>query len=218
MKAKEIVIWSGLIIILIGGLWLLINAVNSSPSPLTTPAEIKNLPPVSATDFIRGNINAKVTLVEYADFQCPACSVIYSTIKELEGNFKDDLRVIFRFFPLTNSHQNSMISSSAAYAAGLQGKFWEMHDLLFENQTTWSNIDARDTFIGYAKTLGLNLDKFKTDLDSNSTKQIILKEENDGIAIGINSTPTFFVNGNYIQTPQSYDDFKKVIQDEINKK
>ena len=217
MKAKEVGIWLVVIAILIGGLWLLIGLVNNSPSPLA-PVEVKSPPSISKDDFIRGNPNAKVTLLEYADFQCPACATLYFVVKKLEGDFKTDLRVVFRFFPLVNTHQNSMISAQVVYAAGLQGKFWEMHDLIFENQNSWANISPRDTFIGYAKTLGLNLDKFKADLDANSTKQFITNNENKGIEIGINSTPSFFINGTYIQTPGTYDDFKKLIQDEINKK
>ena len=108
-----------------------------------------------------------------------------------------------------------MLSAQAAYAASLQGKFWEMHDLLFENQNDWSDREARDIFIGYAKDLKLGMDKFAKDLDANSTKQFISKSANEAISIGINFTPSFFINGKFIQSPADYEAFKKVIQDEI---
>ena len=221
MKLKEIGIWITLIVILIGGLWLLIAAVNNSPSP--SVSSVIKIPEVSKNDFIResksASGSAKVTLVEYADFQCSACSLIYPVIKMLEEDFKNDLRVVYRFFPLTNTHLNSMISSQAAYAASLQDKFWEMHDLLYENQNNWNNsAQAKDIFIGYAKKLDLNLNKFKSDMDNSSTKKFITDEENKAIALEINSTPTFFVNGQHIQNPASYEEFKNIIQDEINKK
>ncbi len=234
MKTKEIGIWIGLIVVLIGGLWLLVTAVNTSPS-FSTSSAIK-IPEVSKNDFIRtaksasGSARlpasersdggqAKVTLVEYADFQCPACGSFYFLIKRLEEDFKNDLRVVFRLFPLIDTHQNSMISSQAAYAASLQGKFWKMHDMLYENQDSWSNsTQAKDIFTGYAKKLSLDLNKFKSDMNNSSTKKFITNEENKAITLGINSTPTFFVNEGLIQNPTGYEGFKKIIQDEIDKK
>ena len=194
--------------------------INAANAPLTPPppAEIQNVPPVSKTDFIRGNPNAKITLIEYADFQCPACAAMHSTIKQLEGDFKDNLRLIYRFFPLTNAHQNAMISAQAAYAASLQGKFWEMHDIIYENQDGWSDSTQPKTiFTDYAKKIGLNLNKFNSDIDSDSTKKFVTDEQNKGLDLGINGTPTLFLNGKEIQNPATYEDFKKLIQDEINK-
>lgn len=194
--------------------------INAANAPLTPPppAEIQNVPPVSKTDFIRGNPNAKITLIEYADFQCPACAAMHSTIKQLEGNFKDNLRLIYRFFPLTDAHQNAMISAQAAYAASLQGKFWEMHDIIYENQDSWSDSTQPKTiFTDYAKKIGLNLNKFNSDIDSDSTKKFVSDEQNKGLDLGISGTPTLFLNGKQIQNPTSYEEFKKLVQDEINK-
>jgi|SRR3990170_975891 len=213
MKVKELGIWAAIIAVLIGGMWLLINAVNSSPS-VSTPLSIK-IPEVSNQDIAIGSPSARVTLVEYSDFQCPACKTYAPLVTKLSADFNKDLRMIYRFFPLTNIHQNAMLSAQAAYAASLQGKFWEMHDLLFENQNDWSDREARDIFIGYAKDLKLGMDKFAKDLDANSTKQFISKSANEAISIGINFTPSFFINGKFIQSPADYEAFKKVIQDEI---
>lgn len=221
MKFKDIATWVGVIAILIGGLLLLINFVNSSSSP-SAPVEVPNLPPVSKDDFVRvgpqASQSARVTLIEYSDFQCPACGYAYSLVKDLEKNFPKDLRVVYRFFPLIQTHQNALISSEAAYAAGLQNKFWEMHDMLFENQESWSNNPKpQDIFLGYAEKLGLNIEKFKADMNSESTIEFIKSSENKAISLGINSTPTFFVNGKMIQNPRTYEEFRRVIQDALTK-
>lgn len=200
----------------------MVSAVNNSPSP-SAPVEMTNLPPVSKDDFIKGpadktsSDSAKVTLIEYGDFQCPACGAYFPLVKQISEEFNKDLRLVHRFFPLTNVHKNAMIAAQTAYAAGLQGKFWEMHDKLYENQSSWSDTNPRETFIGYAKDLKLDLDKFKKDLDADSTKQFINQSVNSAISIGVNSTPTFFVNKMKIKNPAGYEEFKKIIQDEINK-
>ena len=208
---------------LIGGLWFLITAVNNSPSP-SAPIQMVNLPPLSKDDFVKGpgsdktgSESARVTLIEYGDFQCPACAAYFPLVKQISEEFNKDLRIVHRFFPLTNIHKNAMLAAQTAFAAGLQGKFWEMHDKLYANQTSWSDINPRETFIGYAKDLKLDLDQFKKDLDEDSTKQFIESEMNKATSIGINSTPTFFVNNIRIQNPANYEAFKKIIQDEIAK-
>lgn len=216
MKLKELGIWFGVIVILIGGFWLLINAVNS-PS-LSAPVDIK-IPEVSSQDFTKGNPKAKVTLVEYADFQCPACALVHSIIKKLEGDFKTDLRLVYRPFPLIETHPNAMISTQAIYAASLQRKFWEMHDLIYENQAAWDkDKNAKSIFIEYAKKLELNLTKFEADISSEDAKKFVTNAYDKAISLGIDLTPSIFVNGMRIQNPLDYEAFKKIIQDEINKK
>jgi protein-disulfide isomerase len=111
-----------------------------------------------------------------------------------------------------------MISAQAAYAASLQGKFWEMHDIIYENQDSWSDSTQPKTiFTDYAKKIGLNLNKFNSDIDSDSTKKFVSDEQNKGLDLGISGTPTLFLNGKQIQNPTSYEEFKKLVQDEINK-
>lgn len=219
MKLKEIGIWGGIITLLIGGLWLLITAVNNSPSP-TNPSTIK-IPAISQTDFVNDPLlatgSAKITLVEYSDFQCPACKAYFPLVKQLEKDFKGQLLLVYRFFPLIQTHKNALISSQATYAASLQNKFWEMHDLLFENQDSWTNIDPKETFINYARDLKLDVEKFKKDLDTDTTKQFVTDSLNKGTEIGISYTPSFFLNGRLIQNPPSYDAFKILIQDELAK-
>ncbi len=150
------------------------------------------MPPLTADDVSMGTQNAKVTLVEYADFQCPACGYYYPLTKQLEQDFKGKVRFVYRFFPLS-SHQFGMLSAQAAYAALLQGKFWEMHDMLFANQKDWAAAtDARPIFVDYAKKLGLNMQKFQQDMDAASTTTFLNKEEQTALDAGVNSTPTFF--------------------------
>lgn len=222
MKIKELGIWAGVIAVLMAGSWFIITLVNNSPSP-SNPTQIANLPIVSKDDFVKGDEkakaesdSAKVTLIEYGDFECPACASYYPLVKQLGNDFTKDLRIVYRFFPLTNIHKNAMIAAQAAYAAGLQNKFWEMHDALYENQNSWANLsDPKDTFFEYAKELKLDLSKFKTDVTSSSTESFVKEAQASATSIGINSTPTFIVNGKRIQNPAGYEEFKKIIQDEI---
>ncbi|OGK52757.1 hypothetical protein A2966_03165 [Candidatus Roizmanbacteria bacterium RIFCSPLOWO2_01_FULL_41_22] len=188
-------------------------------SPQTTNTSSSKLPEITKDDPKTGSSSAKVTLVEYSDFQCPACAAYYPMVKQLLSEYNGKIYFVYRYFPLTATHQNAMISSLAAYAANLQGKFWEMHDMLFQTQNSWaSSPKARETFIGYAKKLDLDIDKFKTDLESDRGKNFINDTYSKGLAIGVNSTPTFFLNGVKIQNPRTYDDFKNLILNELNKK
>ena len=211
--------WSMIIgIVLVIGLSVvgLIKLAGSSGSSSSSGI---NVPPVSKSDATKGNPKAKVTLIEYSDFQCPACAAYYPLVKQLLSEFDDKIYFAYRSFPLTSIHKNAMISAQAAYAANLQGKFFEMHDMLFQTQTSWAQTgNAPDTFVEYAKKLGLDSDKFKKDMNSGEAKNYVAGSQNQATAIGINSTPTFFVNGRQIANPRSYDDFKKIIQDELNKK
>ena len=216
MKLKEIAIWIIVIAVLIGGLWGLVMAVNNAPAP--EPLEITGLPEITSEDFVKGATeSAKVTLIEYGDFQCPACGAYFPVVKQLSEEFKSDLKVVYRNMPLTNIHPFAMITAQAAYAAGRQGKFWEMHDLLFENQSEWTTSNAREKILQYAESLKLDIDKFKEDLDSDEAKDFVNKQREEALSIGLNSTPSFFLNGKYIQNPKTFEDFQKLIQDEINK-
>ena len=147
---------------------------------------------------VRGNANAPVTLEEFADFQCPACGLYYAELKKMESDFGDRLRVIFRENPLVPNHQFGLIAAQAAEAAGLQGetKFWAMHDKLYENQKTWS--DAKDVvpiFVDYAKQIGIDPDRFTHDLNGEVVAARIFQDGKRSHALGVNSTPTFYVNG-----------------------
>jgi protein-disulfide isomerase len=215
-RFKKFGIWATVAVVLIMAVYGLLKIANS---PQITSTSSGKLPQVTKEDPTTGNPNAKVTLVEYADFQCPACAAYHPMVKQLLTEYNDKIYFVYRYFPLTATHQNALISSLAAFAAGQQSKFWEMHDVLFQTQNSWaSSSNAKETFIDYAKKLDLDIDKFKTDLESDKGKNFINDTYNKGLALGINSTPTFFINGEKIQNPRTYEDFKSLIDNEINKK
>ena len=153
-------------------------------------------------DHIYGNKDAKVVFVEYGDYQCPACGAMYQPVKDLVEKHKDKVAFIFRHYPLTNIHPNALAAATAAEAAGLQGKYWEMHDKLYENQDAWSevSVDKREAvFAGYASDLGLNADQFKSDLTSQKIADKISRDRGIGKdTYKIGSTPSFTVNGELI--------------------
>ena len=168
---------------------------------------------ISPSDWTKGGEGAKVTLVEYSDFQCPACGAYYPMLKKLREEFGDKIAFAYRHFPLYQIHANAGVAARAAEAAGKQGKFWEMHDVIFETQEFWSfEHDAKEIFIRYAGSLGLNEEQFKKDIDSDEVKAEVQSDLESGIRSRVNSTPTFFLNGEKIQNPRSYDEFKKLIE------
>lgn len=142
-----------------------------------------------------GTEGAKVTIVEFADFQCPACGSAHPVLKQIIDQNKDKMLFVHRNFPLS-IHANAEVSARAAEAAGLQGKFWEMHNMLFEHQNEWStSLKPYDIFARYAQDLGLNVDQFKSDIDSTKVVDKIRLDKGDGEALGVNSTPTLYING-----------------------
>lgn len=213
---KQIGIWTGIIVIFAATIWGLIAWVNNNNSPGVLSSQAINLPPVSKDDIVFGDPQkAKVTLVEYADFQCLGCAEKASLIRLLKKDFDDKLLVIYRFFPLPQ-HQNAMFSSQAAYAAGKQNKFWEMSDMIYGDQENWANSpNAKDLFTEYAKKLDLDIVKFVSDYNAETTRKFITDQMNSGISIGLSYTPTFFLNGKRIDDPQGYEALKKLIQDEL---
>jgi len=212
---KKYSIWLGtavvLILAIIGMYWLV-----TSPSPSQQIA-IK-VAPVSKRDITNGNASAKITLIEYSDFQCPACAAYHPIVNQLLKTYGKNLYFIYRMFPLTNVHPNSHIAAQAAYAALKQGKFFDMADVLFNKQQEWADLqDTTTAFADYATMLKLDVSKFKTDTNSNEAKKYVNDSENQAQSEGINATPTFILNGNKINNPQSLDEFKKLIDTEIGK-
>jgi protein-disulfide isomerase len=149
------------------------------------------LPVSGERDHIVGPETAPVTLVEYGDYECPYCGAAHGVTKQLSQEFGDDLRFVFRHFPLTQIHPHSGLAAEAAEAAGAQGGFWGMHDLLFEHQDRLSPQDV----LGYARTLGLDLGRFVSDLRDHVHAPKVREDFRSGVRSGVNGTPTFFVNG-----------------------
>ncbi len=214
---KHIAIWLGVTAVVIGSVFGLIKLSDQGSSSPVLAETTVSVPAVEKTDMTYGNKNSKVVLVEYSDFQCPACGYYSSLINQLMAEYKEKILYVYRNFPLPQ-HKNAMISAQAAYSAGLQGKFWEMQELIFSSQKEWADsASAEETFIGFAKDLGLDMEKFKADLKSDETINIIRAQLNGGQNIGINSTPTFFLNNKKLQNPKSLDEFKELIEKEIAK-
>ncbi len=213
-QAKRVFLWLGIIVLIGGAVFGMIKLAGRTPANQT--ALLANA--VSTSDWIQGNKDSKVVLVEYSDFQCPACKIFYSFLKDIESKYGSKIQFVYRNFPLSQ-HANAMLAAQAAGAAGKQGKFWEMHDMIFEGQDTWatqSSADAEKTFASYAQSLQLNIDQFKKDLNSTEIKVKIEDDYQGGIKSGINATPTFFLNGKKLPPPTSYGEFENAIVQAIN--
>lgn len=148
-------------------------------------------PPVSGKDHIQGNPDAAIELLEYGDYQCPYCGRAYPIVKNIQQNLGDDLKFVFRNFPLTKIHPLAKIASVATEAAGKQGKFWEMHDIIFENQRRL----YKRALLEYAQAIDLNLAQFEADLDNEILIEKVELDFESGLRSGVNATPTFFING-----------------------
>jgi protein-disulfide isomerase len=143
---------------------------------------------------IRGNANAQITLEEFGDFQCPPCGSISGFLDELVKEYDPRLRIVFRHYPLEN-HQYARDAALAAEAAGLQGRFWEMHDVLYREQATWSKADnPRELFDSYAGMIGLNLDEFKKDMEGEKARARVDSDRERANSLGVQVTPTVFIN------------------------
>ncbi|MET0465852.1 MAG: thioredoxin domain-containing protein [Chitinophagaceae bacterium] len=148
-------------------------------------------PPVSAQDHIQGNPGATIELVEYGDYQCPHCGHAYPIIKQAQDALGDKLKFVFRNFPLSEIHPEARLAAVAAEAAAKQDKYWEMHDIIFENQQHLKKANLLE----YARRLDLDISRFQQDLDSPDLMDIVEEDFESGVRSGVNGTPTFFVNG-----------------------
>lgn len=211
--ARRVAIWGVGIAVVVALGWLTFRAASNVKLP--TPGGNLTVP-VSADDHSRGPATAPVTLVEYSDFQCPACGAYEPLVRKLlaEPALKDNVRLVYRHFPLTHIHQNAQLAALASEAAAAQGKFWEFHDKLFDNQSKWAAMSAkgaRDAFIGYARDLGLDDERFTKDLDGGAGAARVKADTDGGLAAGVDATPTFFVNGARMAQPNSYDEFRNFV-------
>lgn len=165
-----------------------------SASATVNPAAVNE--PGAIPAHALGPPDAPVTLEEFGDFECPPCGLLHPVLKTMEQEFGSRLRVIFREFPLVPTHPHALAAARAAEAAGMQGKFWEMHDLLYENQKIWHDaFDVRPIFEGYATRIGLNLERFRSDNTNEIVERRIFLDGKRAHALGIKGTPTVFLNG-----------------------
>lgn len=164
--------------------------------------------PVTGKDHILGNPEASTTLLEYGDFECPNCGEAFPVVKAVLSSEKDKVRLVFRNFPLSEIHPHALPAAFAAEAAGLQNKFWEMHDLFFINQDKLEDKDL----LKYAEKLNLDLKKFTADMNSVSVKERVRKDFLNGVRSGVNATPTFFINGERYDGSYEFDGLIEAIE------
>lgn len=213
--SDETKLFAGIIVAtvaIIGGALFFLSGSSKSTVQKANPALL-----IRPDSYRLSTPSATVTLVEFGDYQCPACGAYHPVVKQLLLDFKDSLSFVFREFPLP-MHPNGPISAQAAQAAGKQGKYWEMHNMLYEKQAEWSEgNDARTFILGYAKDIGLNVAQFTKDLDSTEIKNIVDRDTQDGNSLGVNATPTFYLNGEKLENPGNLADFESLIKAAINK-
>lgn len=212
---KNTFIWVGLAAVAVG---LAIWGASATKDKAATqaPAAGTDLLAVVADDYVKGNPAAPVTLVEYLDFECEACGAYYPLLKQLSADFPDDLRIVTRYFPLPG-HKNGMTAALAVEAAARQGKYAEMHDTLFENQAAWGEQQKADpaTFERYAAQIGLDMERFKADVKDASVRARVERDLASGRELGNTGTPSFFLNGQKLNNPGSYEALKAAITDAV---
>ncbi|MFP8489807.1 DsbA family protein [Gracilimonas sp. Q87] len=160
--------------------------------------------------------NAKVEIVKYSDYQCPACKYYVPIEEQLKAEYGDDISMTTKHFPL-NMHEYAQLASRAAEAARVQGKYQEMHDMIFAGQEQWSRGNAESMFIGYANSLDLDIEKFRADLNSADMQRIVMADKRQGMRLNVNSTPTFYINGVKVeQNPRTFEEFKALVESHMN--
>lgn len=203
------IIFSAVVVLLLGGL-VVWTRVSNPPIDLSG---VNNNSIIAGSeqngdiaDHFKGSDEKKVLLVEYGDYQCPSCGGAHPNLNTLMDEYGDRVTFVFRNFPLTSIHPNARAASAVAEAAGLQGKFWEMHDVLYEKQNDWSSLDASqrtNVFNGYARDLELNMDKFQADIAAANVNKKISFDMALGKSVNVSATPSFFLNGEKVDDQTS---------------
>jgi protein-disulfide isomerase len=224
METKKTTLWFivGFVVLVLAGVivaYVVSGGANSTSSTTTPPFVATTVSAITSADWTEGNPSAKVTLIEYGDFECPACGEYEPIMQQLVKTYGNQIFFSFRNFPLYNIHPDAGISAQVAEAAGAQGKYWQMHDLLYADQATWSSDDPskvmNDYFNGYASSLGLNITRFDADIVSATVSSKISADVASGNAAQIDHTPTFFINLAQIPNPTSASDFQSVVEQAI---
>lgn len=191
------------------GVFVTTKQKNETPKPGNGSSVVSN--------HVYGDGAKGVTLVEYGDFQCPACTAYYPIVRQAVEAHKADIKFQFVNYPLTQIHPNAMAAHRAAEAADKQGKYWEMHSLIYENHDGWATSQsALSIFEGFARQLGLDMDKFKVDVASSAINDIIQGDIKQGTKLGVTATPTFFLDGQKLSSPpQDAEGFAKLFEQAI---
>lgn len=204
MDKRFIIILSAIIVIFVG---LVVFSRTSAPA---TPAS-------SGSKNFFGKMDSSVTLTEFVDFQCEACYAFYPTIKEIKEKYKDRVKFQIRYFPITSGHQYAKMAAAYGESAARQGKFFEMHDKIFEGQKIWERSSKpNEYFDGYAKELGLDMKKLAVDVQSSEVNAVISADLKAVKALGGTGTPTFALNGKKIENPGNrVEEFEKLLDDAL---
>lgn len=218
--------WITFAIVTVGILAVLIITAGNSRIDVSkidiNAVQVANNQNGNIAEHISGKIGSKVTLMEYGDFQCPACGTAYIRIKPITDQYKNQLQFVFRNFPLTSIHKNGKAAAGVVEAAGLQGKYWEMFDKIYTTQLAWSDLSGteRTTFFEkYANDLGIDTAKFTTDMASVAVNNKISYDQAIGFKANVEATPTYFLNGTKLDQTISGDatELKNAINAELTK-
>lgn len=216
------------LLVVIGGSWWLYssskapaaNKANTNSQRTNSSAPQQQGTPVTTREqgaqppHFKGAQNAPVVIEEFADFQCGTCAAVHPLMNEITSTYGSRIKFVFRQFPLTQIHKNAYDAAVASEAAGLQGKFWDMQNILFQNQQNWSNdANARALFADYAGRIGLDVEKFKADMSGMETKQRVDKDLQRGRSMNISGTPSLFINGRPIPFEQLNENGLRLIID-----
>lgn len=215
MNRNSIIITVVSVIVIFGFLWLVYGLTNNAPGDTTFPQTQR----LTSSDHTKWSSDKKNLLVEYSDLQCPACKGFHDVIKsQIEStqsaktNIIKNITFVYRHFPL-DQHKNAKQAAYASEAAARQGKFYEIVDLLFDNQSTWAQSkDPSEEFIKYAQQLNLNIDQFKKDSNSPDVKKKVSDDYTSGLQAQVQATPTFYLNGKKLDNIRSFDEFKKLLE------
>lgn len=238
---KRILPFIIILVVLVGALssaWYLTRAIPTTPttnvvqstpatsgSTTATPAQqqpaqqqpvVAGVPGAEPAHTL-GPANAPIKLEEFGDFECPPCGMFHPILEQMHSEFGDKIQITFREFPLVPTHQHALAAASAAEAAALQGKFWEMHNMLYEHQNEWkTQFDVRTVFEGYAKQIGIDVERYKHDVGGDLVAQRIFQDGKRGHSLGVKGTPTVFMNGREVPFENlPADKLRVVIQNEL---
>ena len=172
-----------------------VNTTSNTSAAAAAAKQYDNAPPGAQPANMLGSSTAAVTVEEFADFQCPSCAQVHTMMKEIQSAYGSRIKLVYRHYPLAQLHKQAYNASFAAEAAGQQNRFWDMQNQLFANQKEWSNsTDPRPIFTGYAQKMGLDVPKFQSDMTALATKLRVDADMERGNALGVNSTPTIYIN------------------------
>lgn len=226
MENKTFLVVIGIIIAVIAGVLVLSNTAESPSSNNSANEALQ----VKETDHQKGaqvpagivsgaeneETEASVVLVEYGDFQCPACASVFPLVEQVVSDYEDEVSFVFRHYPLTQIHPNAMVAHRAAEAAAQQDMFFEMYEQLYTNQQQWSEAEEPFELVqNYAETIGLDMVQFEQDYNDPATLSRVNEDLQNGGQVGVSGTPTFFLNGEKIEI-RSYEGIKQTIEDAIS--